>query len=291
MDFLGRGPTRIGAALCAAASLACADSPSRFGIVEETASEWGRVLIATDPSTPDAAPESAWVAVPDPAMLVGLSPGQQVTYRLRKGAAKPVVESLSVLGWATEAQGWIEVPGGRRIRAQRAADVRLEDQAGRPFELSDWRGRLVLLDFIYTRCPGPCPAQTHDLVSVQRGLSPLARSRTRFASVTLEPEVDDGPVLAAYAEMHGVDLSDWSFLTGEPQRAQAVAREWGIGSSAEPDGSIGHTLHSFLIDHRGYVVARYSSRDRDPAAIGADIERFARAAEERAPGEVQALPR
>lgn len=290
MDFLGRAPVRRWIGLCAVASLACAERPPQLGIVEETASELGRVLIATDTSAPDAAPESAWVAVSDSDLLAGLSPGQRVAYRLRRGTAKPEAESLSVLGWATEAEGWIEVPGPRRIRAQRATDVRLEDQEGRPFELSDWRGGLVLLDFIYTRCPGPCPAQTHDLVSVQRGLSALARSRTRFASVTLEPEVDDGPTLRAYAEAHGVDLSDWSFLTGEPQRALAVARDWGIGSSAEPDGSIGHTLHSFLIDDRGYVVARYSSRERDPEAIRADIERFAHALEGRSSSGIRASP-
>ena len=290
MDFLGRAPVRRWIGLCAAASLACAERPPQLGIVEETASELGRVLIATDISASDAAPESAWVAVSDSDLLAGLSPGQRVTYRLRAGTAKPEAESLSVLGWATEAEGWIEVPGPHRIRARRATDVGLEDQEGRPFELSDWRGGLVLLDFIYTRCPGPCPAQTHDLVSVQRGLSALARSRTHFASVTLEPEVDDGPTLRAYAEAHGVDLSGWSFLTGEPQRALAVARDWGIGSSAEPDGSIGHTLHSFLIDDRGYVVARYSSRDRDPEAIRADIERFAHAVEGRSSSGIRPSP-
>jgi glutathione peroxidase-family protein len=58
-----------------------------------------------------------------------------------------------------------------------------------------------------------------------------------------------------------------------------VTQAWGIGSSLEPDGSIGHTLHSFLVDSRGYVVARYSSRDRDPDAIRREIELFAQAKE------------
>jgi protein SCO1/2 len=146
--------------------------------------------------------------------------------------------------------------------------------------LADWRGRVVLVDFIYTRCPGPCPAQTHDLVSVQRGLSPGARMKTHFASVTLEPEYDDGPTLRAYADKHGADLSGWSFLTGEPERVAELARNWGIGHSLEPGGDIAHTLYSFLVDGRGYLVARFSSRDRDPDAIRAEIERFARAAGE-----------
>ena len=278
MDLLTRLPVVHGVILLAAMSLACAEAPVLGGVVEDKVSQERRVLIATDGGGPGAAAESAWMIVADPVLLESLAPGQRVAYRLRKGTPRPEVASLSVLGWATEEEGWIEVPGNRRIRAQRAAEVRLEDQDGRRVNLADWRGGLVLLDFIYTRCPGPCPAQTHDLVSVQRGLSDFARSRTRFASVTLEPEVDDGPTLRAYAEAHGADLSDWSFLGGETELAKAVALNWGIGSSPEPDGSIGHTLHSFLIDDRGYVVARYSSRDRDPEAIRSDIEDFARVA-------------
>ncbi len=278
MDLLSRLPVLHPVLLTAALGLACAEPPALGGVVEDKVSQEGRVLIASDPGVAGAPSESAWMVVSDPGLLEALVPGQRVAYRLRKGTPRPEVASLTVLGWATEEEGWIEVPGNRRIRAQRAAEVRLEDQDGRRVNLADWRGGLVLLDFIYTRCPGPCPAQTHDLVSVQRGLSDFARSRTRFASVTLEPEVDDGPTLRAYAEAHGADLSDWSFLGGEPELALAVARNWGIGSTPEPDGSIGHTLHSFLIDDRGYVVARYSSRDRDPETIRAEIEDFARVA-------------
>ena len=264
-------------ALCGVIGMGCRPSPPLSGIVEETAPTEGRVLIARDAVSEGDKPESSWLAVADPKLLDGLMPGQRVAYRLREGARRPEVASLSILRWASEEEGWIEVPGGRRVRAKLAPELELVDQAGGPVDVADWRGGLVLVDFIYTRCPGPCPAQTQDLVSVQRGLSARARAQVRFVSVTLEPEFDDGPTLLAYAQAHGVDLSDWSFLTGEPAVVEAVALAWGIGASAEPDGSIGHTLHSFLVDQRGYVVARYSSRDRDPEAIREEIERFASA--------------
>ncbi len=279
MDFLKRVRWPGLTLLALSFVLGCRPAPALTGVVEETASEEARILISRDPSTPGEVPESAWLAVSDPALLSELVPGQRVAYRLRGGGGRPEVASLAVRGWASEEEGWIALPGGRRVRAQIAPAFRLEDQDGRPAALGDWRGGLVLVDFIYTRCPGPCPAQTQDLVSVQRGLSERARAQVNFASVTLEPEFDDGPILRAYAEAHGADLSDWSFLTGDPQTVEAVARAWGIGASMEPDGSIGHTLHSFLVDGRGYVVARYSSRDRDPDAIRQEIELFAQAAE------------
>ena len=255
-----------------------------MGVVEEVAPEEARILVSREPASPGGVLESAWLAVPDPVLLGSLVPGQRVVYRLREGSVRPEVARLEVQGWASEEEGWIALPDGRRVRARLAPAFALEDQSGRPVTLADWRGEWVLVDFIYTRCPGPCPAQTQDLVSVQRGLSEGARAPMNFASVTLEPEFDDGPILQAYAEAHGADLSDWSFLTGAPETVEAVARAWGIGSSMEPDGSIGHTLHSFLVDPRGYVVSRYSSRDRDPGAIRREIELLAQAPQPGAPG-------
>ena len=276
MDLLSRLPGLAGWVLAVALVSACSEQPARVGIVEEAETE--RVLIAQAEVGPGELPESAWIAVGDPALLENLVPGRRIAYRLRAGGGMPRLAEVSVLGWAGEDEGWIADPDGGRLRARPAPALELYDQDGRRASLADWRGDVVLVDFIYTRCPGPCPAQTHDLVSVQRGLSPAARERARFASVTLEPEYDKGPILRAYAEKHGVDFADWSFLTGEPEHVAALAREWGIGSSAEPSGEIAHTLHSFLVDDRGYVVARFSSRDRDPGAIRMQIERFARAA-------------
>ena len=272
---------RVWVAGALAIAFGCSGAPAQEGIVEATAPGDGRVLVARASPSPGGKSESAWLALPNRSVLASLAPGQRIAYRLRSGSARPEIASLSVLGWASEADGWIEVPGRGRAPALEAPDFLLEDQAGVPIRLADLRGHVLLVDFIYTRCPGPCPAQTHDLVTVQRGLSEAARSGSRFFSVTLEPEVDDGPTLAAYAKAQGADLADWSFLTGDPERVHAVARAWGVGASPEENGEIAHTLHSFLVDDRGYRVARYSSRDRDPETIRQDIEHFVEAARSR----------
>ena len=282
MAVLSRGMARAGLACALMAAFGCSPAPGQEGIVEATAPGEGRILVTQPSASPDGPSESAWLALPNRSILASLAPGQRIAYRLRSGSARPEIASLSVLGWASESDGWIEVPGQRRVPARQAPDFLLEDQAGQPVRLADLRGQVVLVDFIYTRCPGPCPAQTHDLVTVQRGLSETGRSGSQFFSVTLEPEVDDGPTLAAYAKAQGVDLAGWSFLTGDPEEVHAVARAWGVGATPEDNGEIAHTLHSFLVDDRGYQVARYSSRDRDPDTIRQDIERFVEAAQPRA---------
>jgi hypothetical protein len=140
-----------------AVAFGCSQAPALEGIVEATAPADGRVLVALAPASPGTNAESAWLALPNRSILASLAPGQRVAYRLRAGSARPEIASLSVLGWASEAEGWIEVPGRRRVRAVEAPDFQLEDQAGRPVRLADTRGQVVLVDFIYTRLPGPDP--------------------------------------------------------------------------------------------------------------------------------------
>ncbi len=68
----------------------------------------------------------------------------------------------------------------------------------------------------------------------------------------------------------GADLSNWSFLTGERDPVAAVVTKWGIGSLRQPDGSIDHTLITFLV-HEGRVMERYTTRAGRDEALLADV--------------------
>ncbi len=256
---------------------ACSEPVAFRGLVEERAPERGEVLISHE-GIPDRVPaETAWFVVSDASLLAEMSPGRLGIFGLSSGRGRPEIESFEFLRWAREEEGWVDV-GGERIRARRAPPFALEDERGRIARLADWQGRIVLLDFIYNRCPGPCPAQTRDHVHLQRELSEQARGVTQFLSITLEPEFDDGSTLRAYGEALGVDFGNWSLLTGDPQVVHDVIRRWGIGSTREGEEEILHTLYTFLIDDRGYIVGRYNSEDRPLSRIREDLERFSRLA-------------
>ncbi len=210
--------------------------------------------------------------VPDPALLESLEPGQHVDFVVEFTGRSYRVVAATVL----EEEGG---PGSGRLGGLAdlrtpAPDFELTDQSGREVRLSSLRGRNVVLDFVYTRCPGPCPILTSSHVSLQRSLAPALRERTWFVSITLDPARDTPEALRAYASARGADLSDWWFVTGPPDRVEAVVKRFGVGSVLQPDGEIDHLVATFLIDAEGRIARRYIGLDHDVEKLRRDLERL-----------------
>jgi len=205
--------------------------------------------------------------VPDPALLARLQPGQVIDFALRKRG-----RSFAIVG--AEVVGGAEGGGSVSALAQReepAPDFALIDQNGGSLALADLRGRAVLLDFIFTSCPGPCPILTSTHASLQRKLPEDVRSRTWFVSISLDPARDTPEALLSYAEARRADLSNWSFLTGTPEQIDRVLAAYGVGKRVIEDEGIEHTLATFLIDPEGRIAQRYLGANHEPEAMIADL--------------------
>jgi len=251
------------------------------GVVEDVNAEYGQVVIAHE-DIPGLMPAMTMsFDVPDRALLERLQPGQRIAFDLEFTGKAYRVVSATVEGTAGSAG--VAGSSGPSVgdvapQGDPAPPFQLIDQDGNPLSLADLRGKAVLLDFIYTRCPGPCPILTGLHVEVQKGLDPALRDRIHFVSISLDPVNDTPTALREYGRKRGADLSDWSFLTGPPEAVQAVLAAYGVGSARQADGSISHLVVTFLIDGRGRIVHRYIGLDdHDPKRVRSDLERVARA--------------
>lgn len=247
------------------------------GVVESVDHEYGQVVIHHD-DIPGLMPEMTMsFDVPDPEVLARIQPHQVVDFRLEfTGRAYHVID-VTPLG---DAAGTGHRAGTSfdsvAPRGDPAPPFVLTDQDGNPLSLADLRGKAVLLDFVYTNCPGPCPILTGLHVEVQRALEPALRDRVRFVSVSLDPLTDTPAALREYARKRGADTANWSFLTGAPDAIEAVLKGYGVGSARQPDGTIAHLVVTFLIDGNGQIVQRYIGLDaHDPEQLRADLERLA----------------
>jgi protein SCO1/2 len=211
--------------------------------------------------------------VADPAWLEGLAPGQYVEFRLLRRGGRYAIVALDAPGTDDPAAAGHAgaAPDALADADDAAPDFALTDQHGRPVALRDLRGGPVLLDFVFTRCPGPCPVLTGLHRDVRQGLAPAERARLRSVSVTLDPEHDTPEVLAAYARRRGLDTEGWSFLTGPADAVAAVVRAYGVGAIRNADGDIDHTVATFLIDAEGRIARRYLGLDHAPEAIRDDL--------------------
>ncbi len=250
---------------------ACGRGHESRGIVREVRPEWKQVVIAHE-DIPGLMPAMTMnFDVDDPELLATLEKGQAIAFTVEFTGRAYVVTAAEILGRAGE-EADLGMAGLLPER-EPAPDFTLVDQSGAEVSLASLRGKTLLVDFVYTECPGPCPVQTARQVELQRSLPAELRERTRFVSISLDPERDTPAALRAYAEARGADLEHWSFLTGPSAAVAGVVRGFGVGSLRKPDGEIEHLMATFLVDGEGRIAERYVGLEQDTSTLRRDLER------------------
>jgi protein SCO1/2 len=133
----------------------------------------------------------------------------------------------------------------------------LLDQEGRTVAGNRFRGKKVVLNFIFTRCPiaTMCPAATLRMAELQKAARAAGAKNFELISVSLDPEYDTPGILREYAEARGLDTSNWSFLTGPDIAVRQLLAQLGIIREFE-GATIKHSLATVLIDEQGRIVYR-----------------------------------
>ena len=136
-------------------------------------------------------------------------------------------------------------------------DFALYDQTGMVVAPERLRGRQIVLNFIYTRCPDPnmCPLSTSKMMQLQQLAADAKITNLQLLSITLDPAFDTPGVLRAYAEQRGIDTRNFSFLTGPERAIKDLLAQLGV--QAFRNGPlIQHTLATVLINPDGRIVYR-----------------------------------
>ena len=152
-----------------------------------------------------------------------------------------------------------------------APDFALTSQDGAPVKLSDYRGRVVAVTFIFTLCADTCPVLTPMMSFVQDQLGEDFGEKIAFVSITVDPERDTPGVLKEYAQVFGANLAGWSFLTGTPDAIRDVTRRYGVFAAKTANGSVDHTFLTSIIDQRGILRVQYLGVRFDPEEFRGDL--------------------
>ncbi|MDF3058212.1 MAG: electron transporter SenC [Rariglobus sp.] len=144
-------------------------------------------------------------------------------------------------------------------------DFALYDQTSKVVSPARFRGKQVMLNFIYTRCPVAtmCPLATANMTAAQRKAREAGVTDVEFISITLDPEYDTPGVLLTYAKQRGIDTGNFSFLTGPESAIKDLLTQFGV--IANFDGSIlQHTVSTLLIDAQGKIIWRADGSQWSP---------------------------
>jgi protein SCO1 len=165
-------------------------------------------------------------------------------------------------------------PIERREVSKPIKDFSLIDQSGQKFESNKLRGKVMIVAFAYTTCPDVCPLITAAMRQVQINLTQRERENSYLVTVTTDPEVDSPKVLAAYAKRFEVELSGWSFLTGDQATLEQVWKSFGVGVVRKARGLVDHTPLTAILDRQGTLRIAYVGASPDPKSVLHDVRRL-----------------
>ena len=156
-------------------------------------------------------------------------------------------------------------------------DFTLVNQSGKTVHLEQFRGKPLLLTFIYTRCPVPdfCLLMSNNFSEVLKQLqqSPQAFAKAQLLSISIDPEYDTPSVLHRYGERYAGKLDPtfqrWQFASGSPEEVRKAADFFGL-SYNQKEGQIVHTLQTVLIGSDGKIAKVYAGNQWKPADVAED---------------------
>jgi len=151
----------------------------------------------------------------------------------------------------------------------------LTDQDGRRFSLSDAKGKVAIVTFIFTTCSDTCPLLTAKLVGIQRNLG-AAGGGLVVAAITVDPLQDTPETLKKYAQAYGADPKAFVFLTGSIPQVESVARRYAVFRKANGKGGLDHTFLTSLIDRKGVLRVQYIGTRFDPDEFRRDVQSLLR---------------
>ena len=163
--------------------------------------------------------------------------------------------------------------GCRANEAGSLPDISLVDQNGKSIVLSTLKGRPLLIDFIYTSCPGPCRTITQSMERVARKLGPALGQQVTFVSISIDPEHEGPPQLLNYSKALDADRTGWLFLSGSPDQIDATLAAFGLRRERAPNGEIEHLEEVILVGADGREFKIYKGDVLHPDSVFADLQR------------------
>lgn len=217
--------------------------------------------------------------VRDASVLRTLTPGTMISFTLRMDDASALADNIKVVRYQSTEQDPLTVRRLRLLRSARDAkrialnqpvpDVTLVNQANQKVSLSQLRGKVVVLNFIYTSCALPqfCYRMTNHFGVLQSRFAGSEGQDVVLVSVTFDPARDTPEVLAAYAKQWKADTSRWHFLTGATSEIERISAA--LGHDYFPDeGLITHSLRTAVIDRAGRLVANVEGNQFTAQQLG-----------------------
>ena len=150
-------------------------------------------------------------------------------------------------------------------------DFTLLDREGRPVRLSQYRGKPLVVSFIYTGCFQVCPLTTRSLQSaIDAGKAVYGTNQFNVISIGFNLPADSPQALKSFARQYKIDNANWDFLSPHEKIVGPLTQQFGFSYVATPAG-FDHILQATLLDAEGRVYRQIYGTDLTPESVGEPI--------------------
>jgi protein SCO1 len=167
---------------------------------------------------------------------------------------QPVAVSAQEAGRPPGLDQKTAIQASQAALGQSVGDYTLLDREGRPVRLASYRGKPLLVSFIYTGCFEVCPTTTRSLEEAVRALQGrFGTNQFNVVSIGFNQPADSPQALKAFAAQHRISQPNWDFLSPPAPIVEPLTRNFGFAYEATPAG-FDHVLQVSLVDAKGVIV-------------------------------------
>ncbi|HET9056040.1 MAG TPA: SCO family protein [Chitinophagaceae bacterium] len=145
----------------------------------------------------------------------------------------------------------------------RVANIDVINQLGQKVSLDTIKGKIIVADFFFTRCPSICPTLTKNMRKLQQSFMKTP-DYVHFLSFSVDPERDSVPVLKAYTDKYNINHSNWWLVTGDKKAIYNFALneiKLGLQDGEGVDSNFIHTPKFVLLDRNRVIRGYYNGLD------------------------------
>jgi protein SCO1 len=153
------------------------------------------------------------------------------------------------------------ISASRNAVGREVGNYTFRNRFGKSVTLNSFRGKPLILSFIYTSCPQFCPMISQTILrSVEVGLETFGDDTFNIVSIGFDTKIDNPNRMLQFAESQGLDLKNWFFLSASNETIKGLTKDLGFAYSRSPSG-FDHLAQTTIIDANGVVANQVYGTD------------------------------
>ena len=215
--------------------------------------------------------------------LQNLAAGDLISATLVVDGSQSWLENVMITRESVDPSATTGIPEPKE--GDEVPDFTLVNQDGKDIRLSNYRGKALLLTFIYTRCPIPeyCDLMSNNFAKIDHQLQqqPEVYAKTHLLSITIDPEYDTPKVLRSYGAAHteryeAETVEHWDFATGTKDQIKGIAQFFGLRYFQASD-QIVHSLRTVIMSPEGKMLKIYRDNEWKPEDVVTELKKASQA--------------